>query len=30
MFKLDLEKVKEAEIKLPTFVRSLEEKENSR
>ena len=30
MFKLDLEKAKEPEIKLPTFVQSWKKQENSR
>ena len=30
MFKLDLEKAEEAEIKLPTSVESLEKQESSR
>ena len=30
MFKLDLEKAEEPEIKLPTFVGSSKKKENSR
>ena len=30
MFKLDLGKAEEAEIKLPTFVGSLKKQENSR
>ena len=30
MFKLDLEKAEEPEIKLPTFVGSLKKQENSR
>ena len=30
MFKLDLGKAEEAEIKLPTFVESLKKQENSR
>ena len=30
MFKLDLEKAEEPEIKLPTSIRSLKKQENSR
>ena len=30
MFKLDLEKAEEPEIKLPTFIGSLKKQENSR
>jgi len=30
MFKLDLEKAEEPEIKLPTFVESLKKQESSR